>query len=187
MEVRSTRKCGSIVDRSHIYVSGPKSPCACWSSARQNTLGGLGRCASRCEGGMCHSLLACVLMLTLIDTQSLNIKPSVAGYIAKSVALVGKEEKYDGYRACDIAFERFHLTHVSFILLMKVCIPFSPTAPLLASSYCLGCHHVYCRGSNGCDIARRRPHRNGALQLHMLCGSGTCITPSYTVNVAHPR
>jgi hypothetical protein len=42
------------------------------------------------------------------------------GYIATSIALVGKGERDAGYRACDIAFEHFHTSHVSFLLLIKV-------------------------------------------------------------------
>ena len=52
--------------------------------------------------------------------KSIKIQPSVIGYIAKSIALVGKGEKHAGYRTCDIAFEHFHSTHVSFLLLFKV-------------------------------------------------------------------
>ncbi|KAF8552355.1 hypothetical protein OG21DRAFT_1511593 [Imleria badia] len=57
-------------------------------------------------------------------TESIKIEPSVIGYIAKSVALVGNGEKHKAYRACDIAFERFHSTHVSFLLLVKAIIVF---------------------------------------------------------------
>ena len=61
--------------------------------------------------------------LILIQIKSIKIEPSVIGYIAKSMALAGKGEKYKAYRACDIAFERFHSTHVTFLLLVKVCTP----------------------------------------------------------------
>ena len=60
--------------------------------------------------------------LSLIYIKSIKIQPSVIGYIAKSVALVGNGEKHKAYRACDIAFERFHSSHVTFLLLVKVCI-----------------------------------------------------------------
>ena len=60
--------------------------------------------------------------LSLIYIKSIKIQPSVIGYIAKSVAHVGNGEKHKAYRACDIAFERFHSTHVTFLLLIKVCI-----------------------------------------------------------------
>ena len=59
----------------------------------------------------CHTLA-----LTSIYTKAIEIQPSVIGYIAKSVALVGNGERHKGYRACDIAFERFHSSHVSFLL-----------------------------------------------------------------------
>ncbi|KAF8548773.1 hypothetical protein OG21DRAFT_1489089 [Imleria badia] len=50
--------------------------------------------------------------------------PSVIGYIAKSMALVGKGERDKGYEACDIAFERCHSSHGNFILLVKAIIVF---------------------------------------------------------------
>ncbi|KAG6375175.1 hypothetical protein JVT61DRAFT_3383 [Boletus reticuloceps] len=56
--------------------------------------------------------------------ESIKIQPSVIGYIAKGVAHVGKGEKQEGYRACDIAFERYHSNHVSFLLLIKAVIVF---------------------------------------------------------------
>ena len=61
--------------------------------------------------------------LILIQIKSIKIEPSAIGCIAKSMALAGKGEKYKAYRACDVAFERFHSTHVTFLLLVKVCIP----------------------------------------------------------------
>ena len=62
-------------------------------------------------------------MPSLTCIKSIKIQPSVIGYIAKSVALVGNGEKHQAYRACDIAFGCFHSTHVTFLLLIKVCIP----------------------------------------------------------------
>ena len=59
-------------------------------------------------------------MLILVYNKAIEIQPSVIGYIAKSIALVGKGEKHKGYAACDIAFEHFHSSHVSFLLLVKV-------------------------------------------------------------------
>ena len=61
--------------------------------------------------------------LSLIYIKSIKIQPSVIGYIAMSVALVGNGKKYKAYRTCDIALERFHSTHVTFLLLIKVCVP----------------------------------------------------------------
>ena len=61
--------------------------------------------------------------LSLIYIKSINIQPSLIGYIAKGVALVGNGEKHKAYRACDIALERFHSTHVTFLLLIKVHVP----------------------------------------------------------------
>jgi hypothetical protein len=60
--------------------------------------------------------------LSLIYIKSIKIQPSVIGYIAKSVALAGNGEKHKAYRTCDIALQRFHSTHVTFVLLINVCI-----------------------------------------------------------------
>ena len=80
-------------------------------------------------------------MLTSIYIQAIKIQPSVIGYIAKSVALVGKGEIHKGYQACDIAFIHFHSSQLSFLLLIKVCI-FRTWFPL-SCSYPLGYHRVY--------------------------------------------
>jgi hypothetical protein len=77
------------------------------------------------------ALLSHTLMLTLIYTKAIEIQPSVIGYIAKSIAHVGKGERHKGYQACDIAFEHFHSSHGTFILLIKVCI-FQTWHPLAA-------------------------------------------------------
>ncbi|KAF8127988.1 hypothetical protein EV363DRAFT_1171410, partial [Boletus edulis] len=66
------------------------------------------------------ALLSRNLTLTPIYTKVINIQPTVIGFVAKSVAHVGKEERYKGYRTCDIAFEHFHSSHLSFLLLVKV-------------------------------------------------------------------
>ncbi|KAF8555025.1 TPR-like protein [Imleria badia] len=61
----------------------------------------------------------------LVDAEmAIKVQPSVIGYISKSIALVGKGERDKGYRACDIAFERFHSSHVTFLLLVKAIIVF---------------------------------------------------------------
>ena len=67
------------------------------------------------------ALFSHTLTLTSIYTKAIKVQPSVIGCIAKSVALVGKGDRQSSYRACDIAFERFHSSHVSFLLLVKVC------------------------------------------------------------------
>jgi len=69
----------------------------------------------------------------LIYTKAINLQPSIIGYIAKSIALVGKGERHNGYRSCDIAFERFHSSHVTFLLLIKVCIFYLGVPHLLIS------------------------------------------------------
>ena len=68
------------------------------------------------------ALFSHTLTLTSIYTKAVKIQPSVIGYIAQSIALVGNGERHSGYRACDLAFERFHSSHVTFLLLVKVCI-----------------------------------------------------------------
>ena len=60
------------------------------------------------------------LTLTLIYSKAIKIQPSVIAYIAKSLAHVGNGEKHKAYRTCDIAFEHFHSSHTSFLLLIKV-------------------------------------------------------------------
>ncbi|KAF8546581.1 hypothetical protein OG21DRAFT_1102783 [Imleria badia] len=61
----------------------------------------------------------------LVDAETaIEIQPSVIAFIAKSIALVGKGERDKGYRACDIAFEHFHSSHVTFLLLVKAIIVF---------------------------------------------------------------
>ena len=65
--------------------------------------------------------------------QAIKIQPSVIAYIAKSLAHVGKQERRNAYRSCDIAFEHFHSSHVSFLLLIKVRFLSSIVARLLNS------------------------------------------------------
>ena len=62
------------------------------------------------------------LTLTLVYNKALEMEPSLMAYIAKSLAHVGNGERDKAYRTCDIAFERFHSSHVTFLLLIKVCI-----------------------------------------------------------------
>ncbi|KAH0838810.1 WD40-repeat-containing domain protein [Lanmaoa asiatica] len=68
------------------------------------------------------TLLSHTLTLMPMYIKSVNIQPSIIGYIAMGVALVGKGKRHEAYRACDIAFEHFHSTHVSFLLLIKAII-----------------------------------------------------------------
>ena len=69
------------------------------------------------------ALLSHAQPLTCFNLKSIKSQPSVIGYIAHFVALVGKGKVRAGYRVCDIAIERFHLTHVTVLLLIKVRIP----------------------------------------------------------------
>ena len=129
------------------------------------------------DAAIADAIQVCLALLShapsLIYIESIKIQSSVIGYIAKSVALVGNGENHKAYPACDIAFERFHSAHVTFLLLIKVCIPCMPLG-CPSCSYCLGYHRVYGRRARRCDIPRRRPHRYRAVQLNLLCSSGTC-------------
>ena len=68
------------------------------------------------------NLFTRTLTLTLVYIKALKIRPSLIAYIAKSLAHAGNGERDKAYRACDIAFERFHSSHVTFLLLIKVCV-----------------------------------------------------------------
>ena len=85
------------------------------------------------------TLFTRTMMLTLLYTKALKIKPSLIAYIAKSLAHVGNGERDKGYRACDIAFERFHSSHVTFLLLIKVCVFVLGFLILLTSPRPLSC------------------------------------------------
>ncbi|KAF8123583.1 hypothetical protein EV363DRAFT_1356190, partial [Boletus edulis] len=55
---------------------------------------------------------------------AIDVQPSIIAFLAKSIAHVGSGEKDKGYRTCDIAFEHFHSSHVTFLLLIKAIIVF---------------------------------------------------------------
>ena len=54
--------------------------------------------------------------------KSIKIHPSVIGYIAQSLALIGGGNKTEGCRVYDLAFRHYHTIDVDLILLIKVCI-----------------------------------------------------------------
>ena len=85
----------------------------------------------------------------------MKIQPSIISYIAKGIALVGKGERYKGYQACDIAFEHFHASRVSFLLLIKACIQRTSAWLPSNSDICLGYSRVYGRRARRRDISRR--------------------------------
>ncbi|KAF8555626.1 hypothetical protein OG21DRAFT_1483764 [Imleria badia] len=59
----------------------------------------------------------------LVDAiTAIDIRPSIIAYIAKSVAHVGKGERDTAYRTCDIAFEHFHSTHVTLLLVKAIIV-----------------------------------------------------------------
>lgn len=55
------------------------------------------------------------------STKAIRSQPSVMAYVAKGIAHVGKGERHEGYGTCDIALEYFDSSHVTFVLLIKVC------------------------------------------------------------------
>jgi hypothetical protein len=54
--------------------------------------------------------------------KSIKIRPSVIGYIAKSVALIGGGRKAEGCLVYDFAFRHCHQNGVDLLLLIKVCL-----------------------------------------------------------------
>ena len=62
------------------------------------------------------------LMFILNYFKSIKIRPSVNGYIAQSLALIGGGKKAEGCRVYDLAFRHYHTIDVDLILLIKVCI-----------------------------------------------------------------
>ena len=70
----------------------------------------------QCRNGIFRSFTR-MLTLTLPYTKALEIEPSLIAYIAKSLAHVGDGERDKAYRACDIAFECFRSSHITFLLL----------------------------------------------------------------------
>ncbi|KAF8439762.1 hypothetical protein L210DRAFT_3645759 [Boletus edulis BED1] len=59
----------------------------------------------------------------LVDAEkAIEGHPTIIGYIAKSIALVGKGEKGEGYRICDIAFARSRSSHVTFLLIKAIIV-----------------------------------------------------------------
>ena len=61
-------------------------------------------------------------MFILNRYKSIKIYPSVNGYIAQSLALIGGGKKAEGCRVYDLAFRYYHAIDVDLILLIKVCI-----------------------------------------------------------------
>ena len=60
------------------------------------------------------------LTLNLNYYKSIKLRPSINGYIAQSLALIGKGKKTDGCRVYDLAFRHYHTIDVNLILLIKV-------------------------------------------------------------------
>ncbi|KAF8548670.1 hypothetical protein OG21DRAFT_1489192 [Imleria badia] len=56
--------------------------------------------------------------------KSISIRPSVIGYIAKSVALIGSGKKEDGCRVFDLAFRHCPPKGVDLLLLIKAVVLF---------------------------------------------------------------
>ncbi|KAH0838774.1 hypothetical protein J3R83DRAFT_7149 [Lanmaoa asiatica] len=63
-------------------------------------------------------------MPTVNQSKSIKVRPSVIGYIAKSVALIGGGKKQEGCRVCDLAFRHCHQNDVDLLLLTKAVVMF---------------------------------------------------------------
>ena len=171
MEARSARERGRVIDRS---IPESRSPTHHTLASRALVRARLRQWDAALVDAdeVLVSLSSHRLTLTSIYPKAIKIQPSVIGYIAKSVALVGKGGTHKGYQTCDIAFVCFHsLSQLNFLLLVKVCI--FQTCFRISCSYPLGYHRVYGRRAPRCDIPLGRPHRYGSLELNLLCSSGT--------------
>ena len=62
------------------------------------------------------------LTFILICCKSIKIHPSLNGYIAQGLALIGAGKKAEGCGVYDLAFRHHHTMDVDLILLIKVCI-----------------------------------------------------------------
>ena len=143
-----------------------------------------------CDVGMTPSLMPQWCLLSshfgwhwhyLILTKAIDIQPSIIAYIAKSLAHVSKGERHTAHRICEIAYEHFHSSHITLLLLTKVCIfnlGFQP-----ASHPHLGYCHVYGQRAPQCYIPHGRSHHHSSIQLNMLYDSGTCILHYYTMGI----
>ena len=67
--------------------------------------------------------LSYILVLNLNYQKSIEIRQSIIGYTAKSIALIGGGKKEEGCRVFDLVFRHCHPNEVDFLLLIKVCIP----------------------------------------------------------------
>ncbi|KAF8549281.1 TPR-like protein [Imleria badia] len=56
--------------------------------------------------------------------QSINVRPSIIGYIAKSLALIGARQKARGCRAYDFVFRHCHPGDIDLLLLTKAVVLF---------------------------------------------------------------
>ena len=117
-----------------------------------------------------------MLTLTLPYTKTLEIESSLIAYIAKRLAHPGDGEKDKGYRARDIAFEPFHSSHLTF-LLIKVCMFVLGSLILLKSLR-----------PSSCSYRESPSMRSHAWTILLLlstttqCGSGACTTRYYVLN-----
>lgn len=96
---------------------------------------------------VCTILFLHASALIFLYIKSIKTQTSVIGYIAMFVALFGKGKKQEGYRACDIASEHFHSTHVTILLLIKVCILWDGNMSISSSLIFLGDCSVYGRAA----------------------------------------
>ena len=115
MEARSAYRRGSIIDRSNCHISGNKPSSTRYSSPRTDSYAAIIDAERVCVVPRLSTRILALIYIKAIETH-----PCIIAYIAKSLALVGKGDKDDGYRTCDIAFAPFQSSHASFLLLIKV-------------------------------------------------------------------
>lgn len=72
-----------------------------------------------------HTTLRCIRF------QSIDIQPSVIGYIAKSIALCGQGRHEDSMQAFDLSFSYCRTEQVNYLLLVKVCMTYEWCPSLL--------------------------------------------------------
>lgn len=68
-------------------------------------------------------------VFTHVRIKSLEVQPSVVGYVAKAIAHVGQGESAAGIRTFDLALLHCSLEEIGFLLLLRVRV-------LVADAYC---------------------------------------------------
>ncbi|KAF8127180.1 hypothetical protein EV363DRAFT_1345710 [Boletus edulis] len=112
----STRKCGCVIQGNH-HISRFYSPTCQSSSNCASSFATVGRsAASRRHNG------ACCYLVTFTPSHQYPADPSLG--LLQRVWRISAKGTHKRYRTCDIAFEHFHSSHLSFLLLTKAIIVF---------------------------------------------------------------